>query len=117
MFPNHPPQYPEYLDLEGVSEDDLARWKEGLVWFLKCLTLENPKRMVLKSPPHTARIRVLLDLFPDARFVHIYRDLTFFPTSISEADTRTRVCSPGSRAWKSSLPSSTGCAGLRADAS
>jgi hypothetical protein len=29
---------------------------------------------VLKSPPHTARIRLLLGLFPDARFVHIHRD-------------------------------------------
>ena len=30
--------------------------------------------LVLKSPPHTARIRLLLGLFPDARFVHIHRD-------------------------------------------
>jgi len=29
---------------------------------------------VLKSPPHTARIGLLLGLFPDARFVHIGRD-------------------------------------------
>jgi hypothetical protein len=29
---------------------------------------------VLKSPPHTARIRLLLELFPDARFIHIVRD-------------------------------------------
>ena len=31
-------------------------------------------RCVLKSPPHTARIRLLLEMFPDARFVHIHRD-------------------------------------------
>jgi LPS sulfotransferase NodH len=29
---------------------------------------------VLKSPPHTARIRLLLEMFPEARFVHIHRD-------------------------------------------
>ncbi len=29
--------------------------------------------LILKSPPHTARIRLLLELFPDARFVHIHR--------------------------------------------
>jgi len=28
----------------------------------------------LKSPPHTARIRLLLDVFPEARFVHIHRN-------------------------------------------
>lgn len=74
MFPNHPPEYPDYLDLEGLSEEELQQWKDGLLWFIRCLTVANPKRMVLKSPPHTARIRVLLDLFPGARFVHIYRD-------------------------------------------
>jgi hypothetical protein len=74
MFPNDPPDYQEYLDMEGVSDEDLDRWKEGLLWFVKCLTLEKPKRVVLKSPPHLGRIKVLLDLFPDARFVHIYRD-------------------------------------------
>jgi len=29
---------------------------------------------VLKSPPHTGRVRVLLELFPEARFIHITRD-------------------------------------------
>ena len=74
MFPNRPPQYQEYLDLEGLAPRALARWKDALLWFLKCVTMVNPKRIVLKSPPHTARIRVLKELFPDARFVHIVRD-------------------------------------------
>jgi hypothetical protein len=30
--------------------------------------------LVLKSPPHTARIRHLLKWFPEAKFVHIRRD-------------------------------------------
>ena len=28
---------------------------------------------MLKSPPHTARIRLLLEIFPEARFVHVHR--------------------------------------------
>ena len=36
--------------------------------------VRSPKRIVLKSPAHTARVRVLLELFPKARFVHIIRD-------------------------------------------
>jgi hypothetical protein len=28
----------------------------------------------LKSPHHTCRIKLLLDMFPDARFVHIHRN-------------------------------------------
>jgi hypothetical protein len=73
-FPNEPPQYPEYLTLEGLSDDELTRWKAGLEWFLKRVTFRDPKRIILKSPPHTGRIKTLVELFPDARFVHIVRD-------------------------------------------
>jgi hypothetical protein len=73
-FPNEPPQCPGSLTLDGLSAQELARWKAGLEWFLKRVTLQNPRRIILKSPPHTARIKTLLELFPDARFVHIVRD-------------------------------------------
>jgi hypothetical protein len=82
-FPNRPPPYQEYLDLKGLSPRALDRWKRGLVWFLKCITLRDPRRIVLKSPPHTARIDVLLELFPNARFVHIVRDpYVIFPSTV-----------------------------------
>ncbi len=73
-FPNRPPMYPGALDLSGLTPAQLANWKRGLVRFLKEVTLRTGKRLVLKSPPHTARIPTLLELFPDARFVHIVRD-------------------------------------------
>jgi len=38
---------------------------------------------VLKSPPHTARLRVLAEMFPKARFVHIVRDpYALFPSTM-----------------------------------
>ncbi|MBN2131371.1 MAG: sulfotransferase [Sedimentisphaerales bacterium] len=83
-FPNRPPQHQDYLDLEGISPEALDHWKESLQWFLKCLTLRTPKRMVLKSPAHTCRIKPLLELFPDARFVHIVRDpYVIFPSTLN----------------------------------
>lgn len=84
VFPNHPPQDPEYLDLEGLSSTALNRWKSKLYWFLQCLTLRKSKRVVVKSPPHTCRIKVLLALFPKAKFVHIVRDpYVIFPSTIN----------------------------------
>jgi hypothetical protein len=74
MFPNRPPQYLEYLTLDRVPPPDRERWKRALLWFLRSLTLDRARRLVLKSPPHTGRIRILLEMFPDARFVHIVRD-------------------------------------------
>jgi omega-hydroxy-beta-dihydromenaquinone-9 sulfotransferase len=82
-FPNEPPQYPEYLDLEGVSAADRERWKTILLRFLKHVTLRRPGRMILKSPPHTARVKILLEMFPDARFINIVRDpYVVFPSTM-----------------------------------
>lgn len=83
MFPNQPMAYPEYLDLREVPPAALERWKSTLKWYLQCLTVQRPGRMVLKTPQHTCRIPVLLDMFPKARFVHILRDpYVIFPSTM-----------------------------------
>ncbi len=73
-FPNRPPLDPGALDLSGLTPRQRKTWKRTLLRFLKMVSLKDPRRLVLKSPPHTARIPVLLELFPDAKFVHIKRD-------------------------------------------
>ncbi len=73
-FPNHPPQDQEFLDLEAVSPAALTSWKKALMGFLVRITYKTDKRLVLKSPPHTARIKVLKEMFPGALFIHIVRD-------------------------------------------
>lgn len=73
-FPEQEAHYTRYLTFEGVPQDEIDDWKGALLWFCRKLTLKYDRRLVLKSPPHTARIRLLLELFPDARFVHIHRD-------------------------------------------
>ncbi len=82
-FPNHPPQSAEYLDLEGISPKEKERWKRGLMWFVKMLTYKDPRRLILKSPPHTSRLKVLLEMFPDARFVYLVRNpYVVFPSTV-----------------------------------
>jgi omega-hydroxy-beta-dihydromenaquinone-9 sulfotransferase len=83
-FPNHPQQFEEYLDLEGISPQALATWKRTFLRFLKQLTFKHNKRLVLKSPTHSCRIKTLLEMFPDARFVHIVRDpYVVFPSTVN----------------------------------
>ncbi len=83
-FPNRPHAYPEYLDLQGLTPRQLSSWKKAFYGYLQRLTFKTPKRLVLKSPPHTCRIGVLLELFPDARFVHIVRDpYVVFPSTVN----------------------------------
>jgi omega-hydroxy-beta-dihydromenaquinone-9 sulfotransferase len=83
-FPNRPPACPEYLDLEGVSVTGLRRWKRALKQFLKRVVYKTGKRLVLKSPPHTARIKTLKEMFPKAIFIHIIRDpYVVFPSTVN----------------------------------
>jgi hypothetical protein len=73
-FPREAAFYDRFLTFHAASDDERARWRSSFVHFLKKLTLKHDRPIVLKSPPHTARIGLLLDLFPGARFVHIRRD-------------------------------------------
>ena len=73
-FPRRLDWYERYLTFRGVPQAEVDEWKAAFLWFLRKLTIKNPRPLVLKSPPHTARIRLLLEMFPGARFVHIHRD-------------------------------------------
>jgi hypothetical protein len=73
-FPNHPPQCRDYLDLEGLTPGEVARWKRVFLQFLHELNHRDPRRIVLKSPPHTCRLPVLNELFPNAIYIHIVRN-------------------------------------------
>ncbi len=82
-FPNDPPPYSEFLDMQSCSADDQARFEQATVDFVKLLTFASPgKRLLLKSPPHTGRIEVLSKLFPGAKFIHITRNpYSLFPST------------------------------------
>jgi hypothetical protein len=73
-FPNHPPQDQEAFDLQRLPPRARAAWKEAYLHYLRTLTFNDPRRLVLKSPTHSCRIKVLREMLPDARFVHIVRD-------------------------------------------
>ena len=72
-FPRREEWYLRYLTLRDIPKEQLEQWKAAFLWFCKKLTFKHNRALLLKSPPHTARIRLLLELFPDARFVHIHR--------------------------------------------
>lgn len=58
-----------------VSEESKLQWKNYYINVLKKATLHmHSKRLVLKNPPNTARVKLLLEMFPTAKFIHIYRN-------------------------------------------
>jgi hypothetical protein len=62
------------FDCKKMTSRNLEQWKASLILFLKKLTLSEGGRITLKSPPHLGRVATLLELFPEAQFVHIMRD-------------------------------------------
>jgi hypothetical protein len=74
-FPNDLPHAGAYFDFAGISESEAAQWQAAWCHFLKAVQLRTPgTRLVLKSPLHTARLQMVLSVFPRARFVHVVRD-------------------------------------------
>lgn len=82
-FPNRPPQYEEYLDLEQVAPRELEIWKRTLFRFVQQVYFRRRKTVILKNPTHSFRIKVLLEVFPQAKFIHIVRDpYVVYPSTI-----------------------------------
>ncbi|MCS7271017.1 MAG: sulfotransferase [Gemmataceae bacterium] len=90
-FPQAAPLAPGAIDLSGLSPRQLQQWKRGFYRYLQLLSYRDPRPLVLKSPPHMARVPVLLELFPQARFVHIVRDpRVVIPSTVRMLQSMTR---------------------------
>jgi hypothetical protein len=89
-FPNHRKRSAPFLRLDEFLPRQRTKWRETFITFLKSVTLDRMNRnggvaprLVLKSPPHTARLAALSEMFPDATFIHIVRNpAEVFPSSV-----------------------------------
>lgn len=74
-FPDNQSYFRKYHLFEGVSEEEKAAWKRDYLFLLKNIALYNGKnQLLLKNPHNTGRIRELLELFPNAKFIFLHRD-------------------------------------------
>ena len=75
MFPDTCAQYEKYLDFLEVSPEEKLQWKKAMTYFVKKIMMATDnKRVLVKSCPHTARIRMLNEVFPNAKYIHIHRN-------------------------------------------
>ncbi len=73
-FPNRNSRDHLQLNLPLAEPEQRLKLQQALEHYIKSLTIRyGGKRLVLKSPPHTGRIRHLSQWFPQARFVHLSR--------------------------------------------
>lgn len=73
-FPRQTAKYEKYLSFKDVPSTQTQKWKEAFKYFCQKLSLNDSRSLLLKSPPHTGRIKTILEVFPDAKFIHIHRD-------------------------------------------
>jgi hypothetical protein len=73
-FPRGMGFYERFIALRDLTPAELEQWKSAIVLFAKKLTYKYRRPLVLKTPGHAARINVLRELFPRAKFVHIHRN-------------------------------------------
>lgn len=76
MFPkNIINYYNSFIRFENIEKKQLKKWKSDYKLLIN-KALKNTDREVFlsKNPPHTGRIKVLLDIFPQAKFIHIHRN-------------------------------------------
>jgi len=88
MWPSQWEDSKRWHTLEGLSDDELHRWRSLTAMFVWKLT--RPKRnrariVLLKTPSHTARVQELNQLFGGrVKFVHLVRD----PDAVIESNVR-----------------------------
>jgi hypothetical protein len=64
-----------YVLYEDVNNDIIDNWKQVYLSFLKKISYKHKgKQLIIKSLVDTAKIRLLLELFPDAKFIYLYRN-------------------------------------------
>ena len=74
-FPRNPSYFRKYHLFEDISDKEKEAWKQDYLFLLKTIALYNKKNdLLLKNPHNTGRVKELLELFPDARFIFIHRD-------------------------------------------
>lgn len=55
------------------GEELLGDWSENLLRYFTKLQMGNSRTIVSKNPFNSFRIKLLIELFPDAKFIHILR--------------------------------------------
>lgn len=75
-FPSRNDYFQRYLSFDEVEASEREEWKEAFMHFSKKLILKHDSNqsILYKTPSHTARIKLLLEMFPDAKFIHLSRN-------------------------------------------
>jgi hypothetical protein len=67
--------YEQELFLKGQDKDHTVKWKKSYLKLIRKSILNiKGQRFISKNPSNMVRIKYLLEMFPDAKFIFIYRN-------------------------------------------
>lgn len=67
--------YKRFVRFEGIERSEKERWKSNYKLLInKSLKNTNTEIYLSKNPSNTGRIGVLLEMYPQAKFIHIHRN-------------------------------------------
>ncbi|HEX5105356.1 MAG TPA: sulfotransferase, partial [Pirellulaceae bacterium] len=72
-FPRLWPHFDRYIFPDRLPAAERQVWKHQYLLLLRKHSLWTQKRLLLKNPYNTARVGILREMFPGAKFVHICR--------------------------------------------
>jgi hypothetical protein len=74
IFPRNFDLYSRFLTFEGMPKHR-EKWKKTYYYMTQLLTLgHNGKQLFLKNPTTSYRIPDILEMYPNAKFIHTYRN-------------------------------------------
>lgn len=71
FFPNR--MMDQFKSFALMGDIVVERWEKQYTHFLKKISYHNQRRLLLKNPVNTVRIKNLVKIFPKAKFIYIYR--------------------------------------------
>ncbi len=76
FFPKYQQEYADkYLLFNNISEDELKVFEEIFIKLIKiALWNTHGTQFLSKNPPHTGRVKELIKMFPNARFIYLIRN-------------------------------------------
>lgn len=84
FFPRNQSYFRKYHLFQQISEKEKVAWQEDYLHLLREISYYTGKKdLLLKNPHNTGRVKELLELFPDARFIFLHRDpYTVFQSTV-----------------------------------
>lgn len=75
VFPKNMSYFNRYNIFKNTPPEDKARWQKDYYFCIQNISyFNNEKPLLLKNPHNTGRVKELLELFPEAKFIFIHRN-------------------------------------------